>query len=165
MPAVARLFPAWFVGCETAVAGMSTLVIGYGNPLRGDDGFGWHVAERLRSVAVHSHIQILTLHQLTPELMEPISRADRVIFIDSAAGPVPGEIQERTVEPQPAYAVFTHHAPPAALLAGALALYGRAPQAIMLSVTGADFSLSDVLSPVVSARVDEVIEIALRLMG
>jgi len=25
-----------------------TLIIGYGNPLRGDDGFGWHAALRLR---------------------------------------------------------------------------------------------------------------------
>ena len=25
----------------------ASLVIGYGNPLRSDDGVGWHVAERL----------------------------------------------------------------------------------------------------------------------
>jgi len=27
-----------------------TLIIGYGNPLRGDDGFGWHAALRLREI-------------------------------------------------------------------------------------------------------------------
>jgi hydrogenase maturation protease len=102
-------------------------------------------------------VEILTLHQLTPELMDPISRADRVIFIDACEGPVPGEIRERTVEPQAAPgAAFSHHATPAALLAGARALYGRAPHATLITVTGADFSLSDQLSPAVSARMDAV---------
>ena len=32
------------------------LIIGYGNPLRGDDGFGWHAAERLRETAPGSRM-------------------------------------------------------------------------------------------------------------
>jgi hydrogenase maturation protease len=140
----------------------NTLIIGYGNPLRGDDGVGWRVAERLRAAIHDPDIEILAVHQLTPELMDPISRAGRVIFIDAAAGPVPGEIQERTVEPHAAAgAAFSHHATPAALLAGARTLYGRAPQATLLTVAGADFSLSDDLSPAVGSRVDAVVEAAL----
>jgi len=140
-----------------------TLIIGYGNPLRGDDGLGWHVAQRLRTLIQDPDVEILTLHLLTPELMDPISRAGRVIFIDACAGPVPGEIQERTIEPQAgAGAAFSHHATPAALLAGARALYGRAPQTTLITVTGADFSLSDQLSPAVRARIDEVVAATLR---
>jgi hydrogenase maturation protease len=134
------------------------LIVGYGNLLRGDDGLGWHAAERLRALTQEPDVEILTLHQLTPELMEPISRAGRVIFIDACAGPVPGEIQVSAIEPQAAAgAAFSHHATPAALLAGALALYGHAPQATLITVAGADFSVSDRLSPEILGQIDSVV--------
>ena len=144
---------------------MRALIICYGNPLRGDDGLGWRVAERLRVAVQDPSVEILSLHQLTPELMDPISHADRAIFIDACDGLVPGEIQERVVEPQTMGVAFTHHSTPAALLAGARSLYGRAPMATLITVTGADFSLSDELSPVVSARMDDVVSAALRIVG
>ena len=141
------------------------LIIGYGNPLRGDDGLGWHVAGKLRSALNSPAIEILAVHQLTPELMDPISRAGRVIFIDAAIGAVPGEIHQSLLEPQSDFAAaFSHHATPAALLAGALSLYGHAPPATLLTVTGADFSLGEDLSPAVDAQVEAVVHAALRLM-
>jgi len=142
----------------------NVLIVGYGNPLRGDDGVGWHAAERLRGMVRDPGVEILVLHQLTPELMETISRADRVIFIDACEGEVPGEIQERTVFPAGTRAAFTHHLTPASLLAGAKALYGQAPAAKLLTVTGADFSVSDQLSPAVSTVLDAFVQIALRLI-
>ena len=62
---------------------LNTLVIGYGNVLRGDDGAGFLTAELLRDKLRDPDIEILSQHQLLPELMEPISRAARVIFIDA----------------------------------------------------------------------------------
>ena len=128
------------------------LVIGYGNPLRGDDGFGLRAAERIPGA--------IAVHQLTPELMDPISRADRVLFLDASVEGVPGEIRRRPVERKAAGAAFTHYATPEALLAGALALYGRAPEAEIITVGGACFSLSDRLSGAVEAALDTVIRIA-----
>jgi hydrogenase maturation protease len=129
---------------------VSLLVIGYGNPLRGDDGFGPRAAARIPGA--------IAVHQLTPELMDPIARAERVLFLDAAAEGVPGEIRRRAVLPAPAEAGFTHHATPEALLAGALLLYGRAPEAEILTVSGADFSLSETLSPAVAAALEKVVE-------
>jgi hydrogenase maturation protease len=141
----------------------NTLILGYGNPLRGDDGFGWHAAQRLRAAVRDPNVEILALQQLTPELMEPISRADRVIFLDASVGAAPGEIAERVVEPQAAAgAAFSHHATPAALLAGARILYGRAPLATLITVTGSDFSVSDRLSPAVGMQLDTVSAMVLR---
>jgi len=140
------------------------LIVGYGNPLRGDDGVGWRVAERLRGMVHDPNVEILAQHQLAPELMETLSAAGRAIFIDAATGAAPGEVRERTVEPEGTAAAFTHHATPGVLLAGAKALYGRAPRATLITVTGADFSFSDELSPVVEAAVDDVVEMALRLI-
>ena len=124
-----------------------TLIIGYGNPLRGDDGFGWHAAVRLREIIHDEGIEILPVHQLTPELMDPISHARRVIFIDAAVGEDAGKLTVATLEttgaPPPA---FTHFATPAALLEGARSLYGASPEAWLITVVGLDFELGESLS-------------------
>lgn len=127
---------------------MKTLIIGYGNPLRGDDGFGYRAAERIAGA--------IAVHQLTPELMDPIARADRVIFLDASAEGAPGEIRRRAVRPAPGGSGFTHHASPEGLLAGALSLYGRAPEAEIITVSGQEFSLSETLSGPVSSALDRI---------
>jgi len=138
------------------------LIIGYGNPLRGDDALGWRVTERLRELVQSPEIEILTLHQLMPELMETLSEAELAIFVDAGEGAPPGELTERLIEAGIAAGAFTHHATPEALLAGARSLYGRAAEGVLFTVTAADFSLGAELSPAVSARVDELVERVLR---
>jgi hydrogenase maturation protease len=127
----------------------STLIIGYGSPLRGDDAVGFEAAERLGGMA---------LHQLTPDLMEPISRAGRVIFIDAKAEGVPGTIEERSLEPATTGGPFTHHATPEALLAGARALYGRCPPAKLITIAGGNFEIGHPLSPPVRAALESLLE-------
>ena len=63
---------------------MRTLIIGIGNPLRGDDGIGLDVASEFSRELRRDDVQVLATHQLTPELSELVSRADRVFFIDVA---------------------------------------------------------------------------------
>jgi hydrogenase maturation protease len=138
------------------------LIIGFGNPLRGDDGFGRLAAERLQEMIDDRDVQVMPLHQLTPELMEPISHADRVIFIDACVGPHPGEVHERRIEPKLAGGGFTHHFTPESLLAGARALYGEAAEGWLICVDGADFSCTTELSPPVAASLDPVIAAARR---
>ena len=135
-----------------------TLIIGYGNPLRGDDGFGWHAALRLRDLIHDAGIEILAVHQLTPELMDPISRAHRVIFIDAAVGEDAGKLTVTTLAatggPPPA---FTHFATPAALLEGARSLYGAKPEALLLTVVGLDFELGEELSLPVRVALESLV--------
>ena len=128
---------------------MDPLIIGYGNPLRGDDGFGFRAAERIPGA--------MAVHQLTPELMEPIARAARVIFLDAGFEGLPGNIRRRAVEPKPAGGGFSHYATPESLLAGARELYGRSPAGILITVCGADFSLSDELSPPVESALHAIV--------
>ena len=142
-----------------------TLIVAYGNPLRGDDGIGPEAGERLRSIVQDPDVEIRTMHQLTPELMEPISRAARVIFIDACEGAVAGEIGERAIEPSTAAMRFTHHATPEGLLAGARALYGHAAEATVVTVAGAEFSLGSGLSPAVARSLDGVVAATLRLLA
>ena len=59
----------------------STLIVGYGNDLRSDDGAGVIVA---RKVAVlWPQARVIVVHQLTPELAEDIAMAGKVIFVDA----------------------------------------------------------------------------------
>jgi hydrogenase maturation protease len=129
------------------------LIIGYGNLLRGDDGFGWHAAERLREIIRDPDVEVLTVHQLTPELMDPIGHAGEVVFLDAAATGEPGHISVTGIAPATGGAAsFTHIATPAALLAGARVLYGSEARGVMVSVAGADFTLGAGLSePVLEA--------------
>ena len=137
------------------------LVIGYGNPLRADDGLGWVVAQRLRAVLdgddCGGGVVVLAEHQLTPELAEPIARAQLVIFVDARAGDRPGRIDARLVTPDRDHApAFSHDVDPSALVQMARHLYGGCPSAIVISVDGADFGYGAQLSPIVEAAIPEV---------
>ena len=136
---------------------LNTLVIGYGNVLRGDDGAGFLAAELLRDKLRDPEIEILSQHQLLPELMEPISRAARVIFIDAAVSGRAGKVHRIPLRPAPACARFTHHATPESLLAGAQALYGHTPEATLYTIPGRSFDTGQELSPSVRRAVNELV--------
>lgn len=147
-----------------------TLIIGYGNSLRGDDGAGYRVAELLRDRTQDPEIEILSEQQLLPELMEAISRAARVIFIDASVSGRAGKVQRIPLRPAPACARFTHHATPESLLAGAQSLYGHTPEATLYTLAGRFFETGEGLSPSVRRAVNELVatlekELAVRGAG
>jgi hydrogenase maturation protease len=132
------------------------LVIGYGNPLRGDDGLGWYAAQAL--AGDDSNVEIIACHQLTPELAEPISRADFVIFIDACSGRTAGHLTCEPIEPvSSADAPSTHHMTPTALLVWAAQLFGRSPRAMTLSIVGQSFELGTELSDVIRAAMPQLL--------
>ena len=138
------------------------LVIGYGNPLRTDDGLGWVVAHRLRSDLAGDRSQgdvvVLAKHQLTPELAEPISRARLVIFVDAREGEHPGRVDRRVVaRTGDGSLAFSHDVAPSSLMQMARLLYGACPTAVVVSVVGEDFGYGTALSTVVQATVPEVV--------
>jgi len=143
------------------------LVIGYGNPLRGDDGVGWHAARRLASLLREEDAEVLACHQLNLEIAEQISQASLTIFIDARWGGAPGKVLFQPVKPDPLSAcAFSHHLAPSALLACAQGLYGTCPEAVLISVDGAFFGYEEGLSPPVlsalPALLDRVQELAAR---
>lgn len=139
------------------------LVIGYGNPLRGDDGAGPAVARLLearlnpsRARASALRAMVLICHQLTPELAEPVSRASRVVFADASADGTPGEWRRTPArEAGNASGAVTHHTGPELVLEYARALYGAEPEAWLYTMAGADFDTPDALSPPVQRAVAE----------
>ncbi len=127
------------------------LIVGYGNPSRCDDGFGWRFAESLRQICSSEEAEILHCHQLLPELAEPISKTRVVIFVDARANGEPGTLDVRTITPARENTSNTHHFDPAALLALSATLYGVTPEGVLVTVAGREFGHGDELSPPVAA--------------
>ena len=59
-----------------------TIIIGYGNKLRGEDSFGLEVIKKLKKEKL-KNTQLLSLFQLTPELCLDLLDASEIIFIDA----------------------------------------------------------------------------------
>jgi hydrogenase maturation protease len=143
-----------------------TLVIGIGNPLRGDDGLGWHVIEKLREAPAHGMPELLACHQLTPELAAAVAQSDRVIFIDAAAGAPAGEVRlqhlgEPADKAQPG--AFSHRLDPEILIQYTKTLYGRRPEAALISVKSAAYDLSEELSEAALGAVPRVLRLVAEL--
>jgi hydrogenase maturation protease len=120
------------------------LVIGYGNPLRCDDGVGPKVAEAVEALQLPG-VRTLVCQQLSPEHAEPISRARVVVFVDAAMD-TPMEVQLRKLEPGETSQLMAHAADPRTMLALARDVFGHAPEAWWLTIPavklgfGTDFS-------------------------
>jgi hydrogenase maturation protease len=132
------------------------LIIGYGNPLRSDDGVGQVVAAEI--AAGQANLSTIACHQLLPEHAEAISQAGRVIFVDAAVGSEPGKITVQPVEPCAAgSAGRIHDFTPATLMAYAQRLYGHAPPATLVTVQGFSFAYSESLSGGMTAVLPELL--------
>jgi len=120
------------------------LIIGYGNPLRGDDAAGPLAARRLAGFG----FETIETHQLTPELAEPIAAAEIVFFLDADAAVPAGEICAQRVtasEAEPPLS-FEHHSTPAGLLRLAALAYRAAPEAWAIGLGARCFDLAEGLS-------------------
>jgi hydrogenase maturation protease len=138
---------------------VTVLVVGYGNPLRSDDGLGWHVAGRLAHDPRLAGAEILQRHQLTPELALDVSRADLVVLVDARSGPAAGMVSIERVEPgRTSGSTWSHHLGPASLVALARELYGRAGEVHVVSVGVASLEVGEQLSPPVAAALDMVVD-------
>jgi hydrogenase maturation protease len=135
------------------------LIIGYGNPLRGDDGIGWEIAECLRGLIRDESVTIMTVHQLTPELAEFISEAEVVIFIDaSCEGGLPGTWGCDKIEAAPlTMNALGHHFTHLSLLAYARVIFESCPPAFIVSVVAESFENPHRLSPALQAVVPEIV--------
>ncbi len=134
------------------------LIIGYGNPLRGDDGVGWHAAQRLEHSLGGEGVEVVTAHQLTPELAFDASTASAVVFIDASVAVEPGCVSRVVITPMEDVAVAsTHDLEPEALLGLAKMLYDACPESVMFAVGADSFEVTEQLSPKASAALEEVV--------
>ena len=143
---------------------MKWLVIGYGNSLCADDGFGIAVAEMLCSALPDTQsISVVAQMQLLPELVEQIKENEGVVFVDADIKTPTGKLKLcRFGDGDDAHhflkkIVLSHQCSPFDLLATTSALYAVKPEAWLLTAGGENFTLGDKMSENVALLVEEAV--------
>ncbi len=119
-----------------------TLVLGWGNPGRGDDGLGPALAGIIEAQAGDG-LTVESDYQLQVEDAAEIARHDRVVFVDAdRSGPEPFSC--RRLAPAETGLSFTSHSvSPGALLKLAGELFGKEPEAWLVGIRGYAFDTFD----------------------
>jgi len=168
-----RLFFFWKIKMSS-----KTIIIGYGNIYRADDGVAFVVINELRRQLgqklleesdtgmdeLGSENDSIFLLQLVPEIMELLAGYNRIIFVDAHVGSDMEDLNCSTVSAQYISSSFTHHVTPSALLAFLKTMYQSEPQAHMVSIRGYDFDFKRTLSPKVQALVQPAADAILKLI-
>jgi len=143
--------------------GPTVVVIGYGNPQRGDDAIGQEVISHLQALKIPM-VEAYAVTQLTPELSNKLAVADGVIFVDACKL---GKADTVRVKPltacgsEPAGSAVPasgHSCDPGSLLALTSSAYGRCPQAWWVEVPASDFTADNALSPLAERGVTQALQ-------
>jgi hydrogenase maturation protease len=148
------------------VTAAGVLVVGYGNPLRSDDGVGWHAARLLAGDPRLAGARVMAQHQLLPELAVDVSRASLVVLVDAAADGDPGAVSVRRVQPRRTKtATWSHHLDAESLAGLAKDLYGAVPPIVLVSVAAESFADGDGLSGALEQALPEVVEVVAEVVA
>jgi hydrogenase maturation protease len=153
-----------------------TLIIGYGNLDRADDGVAYFVINSLRRrlgqaalpedntglEELGAQTDSIFLPQLVPELIDTLADYDQVIFVDAHVLEDVPDLFCTPVLPEYTPSAFTHHVTPAMLLALLHGLHHREPAAHILSIRGYEFDFHRGLSAVTRTVADQAVEHILR---
>ena len=103
---------------------------------------------------------MLAIHQLTPELAEPVSEAELVIFIDASLQGESGTWQCKEIGVDALFPVansLAHYSTPANLLILARTIYGASPRALLFSFAARSFAYGEPLTRRAKAALSEVL--------
>lgn len=133
------------------------LLIGIGNPSRGDDAIGPLAIERLEALGL-SDTELLTDFQLQVDHALDLVGRREVVFIDAAAsGPEPFSFEP--VIPAADASAITHALSPAAVLeAFQRVTEASLPAAFVLAVRGYSFELGAAPSVAAAANLDAALQ-------
>ena len=123
-----------------------TLIIGYGNDSRNDDGAGWFVINELSKLNLPD-VTLETAHQLEVDFAEIVRDYDQVIFVDAAIPESAEPWWAQDVEPGFRSHAVAHYLTPGDVLGLCRTLYGTTPRGRLFSIRGHDFNFGMELSP------------------
>lgn len=124
----------------------TALVIGFGNPLRGDDAVGWRVASAVAGWRLPD-VHALAVHQLTPELAVHVASARLAIFVDARLAGEGEAFHLRSLGTESPGIMLGHIGGPDYLLALARSVYGSQPRASLITIPATNLDLGVGLSP------------------
>ena len=147
----------------------STLVLGLGNPLMGDDGVGLAVLSRLQQGWECEGVHLVDGGTWGMNLLPLIEDTRRLLLLDAIRlGVEPGTVHQLTRDQLPRY--LSHKLSPHQIdlkeILALAELRGTLPEvAVALGVEPAKVEFSTNLSPLVEARLAELTELTLRQLG
>ncbi len=133
------------------------LLFGIGNCGRSDDGLGWAFLDRIQQEAEFPG-QVEYRYQLQVEDAAMVSRADRVIFVDSYQGALPGGFQWAPCNPSREFEFTSHVLAPSAVMYLCQDLYGRVPPAELLLIQGDCWDLDTRMSDTARQRLEHALD-------
>jgi|LGOV01.1.fsa_nt_gb hydrogenase maturation protease len=137
---------------------IKTLVYGFGNPGREDDGIGNAMIQRLQSWVKDNYILDVDLesnYQLNIEDAELISNYQRVIFIDASKESLKSCKLEK-LTPTEKLIEFTMHAvSPSYLLYLCDELFKKIPECYLLTIKGENWNIKEGISKKASMNLDK----------
>ncbi|MBI9086014.1 MAG: hydrogenase maturation protease [Desulfobacterales bacterium] len=137
------------------------LVLGVGNPLRGDDGVGIELVRRLRA---HFGPSLNCKELLAPDviLAERIAAFDHLLIIDALAEAQKDPYRLVALAPaktfMPAGCMVSHCFDWPAILALAEELYGHAPKTQVLGIAARRFEFSESMSSLCQKNADSAFD-------
>jgi hydrogenase maturation protease len=108
------------------------LVIGFGNPGRGDDGLGPAIAERLEVLQI-ANLTVESDYQLTVEHAAMAAEHDLVVFADAAVDSE-SAFYFRPCGPAPSDKFSSHSVTPSEVLLLAQSCFQKSPEAYVLGI-------------------------------
>ncbi len=113
------------------------MLIGYGNPGRGDDGLGPAFVEAIARREL-AGLDCRSAYQLTVDHALMVTDVERVVFVDALMG-APDPFLFTAVAASEASSITSHSLSPAGVITLARTLYGSAPEALALGISGQVF--------------------------
>lgn len=161
-PHVSRFTPSRFTPSPI-------LILGLGNPLRGDDGIGPRVVEELNRRGLPEGVTALDGGTGGLDLLNVLEGRERVVIVDAAEiGREPGQFVRFTPDEmrltRSTETFSSHHAGLAEALALAEALGRPLPEIVILGVQPAAMEWREGLSPAVEATLPAVVEALLEIV-
>jgi hydrogenase maturation protein HypF len=136
------------------------LVLGVGNPSRGDDALGPLFVERIAAGLAREissgAVELLTDYQLQIEHALDLTGRARVVFVDASVSAAP-PFEFARIAPRLDRSHSTHSLSPEAVLATHRSIAGEPPESWVLAIRGERFELGEPLSARAGAHLDAAV--------
>lgn len=113
------------------------VILGYGNSLRGEDGFGVDVITELEKFDL-PQTKLISVFQLTPEIVLELLCADEIVFVDACFSQTDNYSLACAINRQNGFNL-THHISPKMVMEMLNSLYKKYPKFQIHSMLSSNF--------------------------
>ena len=134
----------------------NTLIYGYGNPGRQDDGLGSAFVDRIQE-SIGNNVQCDTNYQLNIEDAANIAEFDTVIFVDASKEDIE-DFKFTEVTPSDQVSFTMHAVSPAYVLHLCESIYKKSPKTYLLHIKGYEWEMREELTSKGKENLEKALE-------